>query len=187
MDDTFTTAGIACSTNSFEAELSSELLAPANLHELKRKYSALLLQLDRLRAGLLSCDVNRPVSSDGWNIKEILGHLIDSDRAIWWPRIESLLVQENPVFGDVDQQALIRRAGWASLPLEDILSQLMRVRWSYAVKLNELNEEDFLRTGQHSAFGELTLMRILQIMVAHDAHYLGKVRNCVEQTQLMAR
>ncbi|HWF44525.1 MAG TPA: DinB family protein [Candidatus Kapabacteria bacterium] len=176
----------------FGADLHAENL-PATLEdvpELKRKYSSLLIQLDRLRSGLLSADLHyRNTDSvapeDGaqaWSILEILGHLIDADRDIWWPRIKSIQQNDRPYLPDIDQQALIRKHNWQALPLDDVLGQLMRIRWNHAMNLNNIPIESFERTGEHATLGEINILRILELLVAHDAHYLEKIESLIDET-----
>jgi hypothetical protein len=161
-------------------------LIPASLDQLdslRRQYGSLLIQLDRLRPLFSSADVQYRPSDQDWSIKEMLGHLIDFDRDIWWPRISALLDSENPYFTDVDQNELVVRHHWQALPLEDILAQLMRVRWDYAMKLNAIADAKFERSGAHPVLGKMPLLRILQLLVAHDAHYIEKIRGLVEETR----
>jgi hypothetical protein len=172
-----------------------------DLDELKRQYASLIIQLDRLRPSLVSADA-KYIFSEGssmsdhsrtsdhtrmsdhshWSMKEILGHLIDTDREIWWPRIEAAIAEENPSFVTLDQKEIVKRNRWQSLPLDEILAQLMRVRWNYAMRLNTMAPECFERTGEHLALGKLSVLQIIQILVSHDAHYLDQVRELIEET-----
>jgi hypothetical protein len=159
-----------------------------DLTELKRKYSGLLIQLDGLRPDLTSADIYHRPSPEEWSILEILGHLIDTDREIWWPRIMTLLDNEGalsetrPYFINIDQDELIHRNGWQSLPLEDVLAQLMRIRWDYAMKMNGILDASFECTGIHATLGEISILRILQLLIAHDTYYLAKIRTLIEET-----
>jgi hypothetical protein len=174
-----------------------------DLDELKREYASLIIQIDRLRPSLLTADVlyrpadalslsDHPTPMSGhparisdhprWSIKEILGHIIDSDREIWWPRIDAMISQNCPHFVTLDQKEIVRRNRWHALPLDDIIAQLMRVRWNYAMRLNTMAPECFQRTGLHLALGPLSLLQIIQLLVAHDARYLDKVRALIDET-----
>lgn len=154
-------------------------LGPASLNdldELKRRYAAFIIQIDRLRPALYRADSRGASRWGTWSLRETLGHLIDTDRDIWWPRIEAARLEENPYFEDINQSELLRAHHWKSQPLEDILSQLVRSRWDYGMKLNSFSASAFERTGEHAILGELSILRILQIMVAHDEYYLTKIR-----------
>ena len=153
------------------------------MHELRQRYSSLLIHMDRLRPLLTSVDVlYRPEQDDEWSIKEILGHIIDTDREVWWPRIQAILESDGPRFIDIDQHELVRKHGWQSIPLEDIFAQLMRVRWSYAMQLAQIPDAAFSRTGEHPSLGTITPYQILNILIAHDAHYVTKIQSLIETT-----
>jgi len=175
----------------FIAEIGESIppISTSDLDELRREYAVLIIQLDRLRPSLITADVLHRADDASWSIKEILGHIIDADREIWWPRIEAAIAvddrssaQDSPNFVTLDQKEIVRRNRWQSLPLDDILAQLMRIRWNYAMRLNTMAPESFERTGEHLALGELSVLKIIQILVAHDAHYLDKIRELIEET-----
>ena len=160
-----------------------ETLGPVSLEDiehLKRRYASLIIQLDRLRPALAAANVTARAKDGSWSIKEMIGHLIDADRDIWWPRIEALLRDEarspkRPHFADIDHHMLVREHGWQSQPLEDILAQFVRARWHYAMNLNAISPSEFERCGEHAVLGEICILRMVQILVAHDAHYLAKI------------
>jgi hypothetical protein len=144
----------------------SETPAPVSLGELedlKRSYASLIIQLDRLRPKLAAADA-LALGTEGGSVKEILGHLIDTDREIWWPRITAILERKN----------------WRALPIEDIFAQFMRTRWDFAMKLQEISVSDFEKTGEHPTLGEVSILRILQVLVANDANDLENIRSIVD-------
>jgi hypothetical protein len=176
--------------------------SPEEISELRQRYSSLLIQMDRLRPMLASVDVlYRPETPGEWSIKEILGHIIDTDRDIWWPRINAILESETdersseadeqssalPVFSNIDQDDLIRKHRWQSIPLDDIFAQLMRIRWNYAMQLGQIPLAAFTRRGHHPTLGELTPLDILNILIAHDAHYVAQIESLIEQTNEATR
>lgn len=174
----------APSDDDFQTEFG-EVLGPVSANDLttlKLGYTALILHLDRLRPQLGSSRAISRGPNGSWSVKEILGHILDADTEIWWPRIEAILRQFRPQFTVVDEQELMRRKDWQSLALEDIFAQLVRTRWRYGLALNAIATEDFERTGEHPVLGVISILRILQILVAHDAHYLDLIRSMVEDT-----
>ncbi len=140
------------------------------LESLKRSYASLIIQLDRLRPKLAAADALSLRGEGGGSVKEILGTLIDTDREVWWPRITAILERKN----------------WCSLPMEDVFAQLMRTRWEFAMKLQEIAAQDFEKTGEHPALGEVSILRILQFLVANDARYLENIHAMVDGKPDMA-
>ena len=164
------------------AEFVEELgpVSLADIEKLKRCYASLIIQINRLRPALASADVLARPENGGWSIKEMLGYFVDTDREVWWPRIEAILRDEYPSFADIDPLELARAHDWQSQPLDEILSQLVRSRWDYAMKLNDISPAEFERSGEHAVLGNISILRILQILVAHDDHYLHKIRARIE-------
>ncbi len=150
----------------FQTDFSEKLAQVSidELEDLKRSYASLIIQLDRLRPKLAAADALALSAEGGWSVKEILGHLIDTDREVWWPRITAILERKN----------------WCSLPIEDIFAQLMRTRWEFAMKLQQIAAPDFEKTGDHPELGEVSILRILQFLVANDAHYLENIHTLVD-------
>lgn len=150
----------------FQTDASEKLpqVSLDELEELKRSYASLIIQLDRLRPKLAAADALSLSAEGGWSVKEILGHIIDTDREVWWPRITAILERKN----------------WCSLPMEDIFAQLMRTRWEFAMKLQEIAAQDFEKTGDYPSLGEVSILRILQFLVANDARYLDNIRSLVD-------
>jgi hypothetical protein len=140
------------------------------VEELKRAYASLIIQLDRLRPKLAAADALALRAESGCSVKEILGKLIDTDREIWWPRIT----------------AILERKKWHLLPMEDVFAQVMRTRWEFAMKLQEIAASDFEKTGEHPTLGEVSILRILQILVANDARYIENINSMIEGRSEMA-
>jgi hypothetical protein len=156
----------------FQQEFSDKL-TPVSLDEvesLKRAYASLIIQLDHLRPKLAAADALALSAEGGWSVKEILGHLIDMDREVWWSRITAILERKN----------------WCSLPIEDVFAQLMRTRWEFAMKLQEIAAQDFEKIGEHPALGEVSIFKILQFLVANDARYLENIRSIVNEKSDMS-
>lgn len=150
-------------------------LTDRELADLRRKYSGSLIAFDRLRDRLNDPLALLRTDEGGWSIREILGHMVDTDREIWWPRIETMLRYDEPFLESVDQGKLIDEQGWNDQSVEHILAQFMQFRWSAALQMNGLTDQDIRRKGRHYELGEMTVANVLQILVAHDAHFLAKL------------
>ena len=149
-----------------------------DIKELKRRYFGLLIRLNILHGNLLRED---RIFDENHTATEALGFIIDADQSIWWPRIHAILKQEHPIFEDVDRLRLAKAHDWENLPTMEVLSQLMRTRWTYAAELNKLTEEDFAKSGTHFLLGEITIRDIISILVQHDAHYIHKIKCMSEE------
>ncbi len=74
----------------------------------------------------------------------------------------------------------------AFMPMEDVFAQVMRTRWEFAMKLQEIAASDFEKTGEHPTLGEVSILRILQILVANDARYIENINSMIEGRAEMA-
>jgi hypothetical protein len=167
-----TACGVSIPSFTTSTDITAEELA-----ELKRKYSGLLIVFDRFRDHLIASDSMLHPSTTEWSIREILGHMVDTDRNIWWPRIDRILAEDRPYLSSVDQLGLIDEHNWNDQPVERILAQFMQFRWNSAIKARDLTLEDVSRTGEHYEFGPISVSNILELLVAHDAHFLSKLRH----------
>jgi hypothetical protein len=151
--------------------------------DLKRRFSGLVIQVDRLRARLLGIDTRYKPSLEKWSINEHLGHLIDVDRDIWGPRIHTMIQIRNAYFENIDQDQLVKDHRWQDASLAELTAQLMRARWNNAILINALPEEAFVATAKHFDRGVITLQNIIEIMVDHDAHHLERIRELIQESE----
>jgi len=152
----------------------------AEIAELKKKYSSLVIQLDRLRSSLIASPTTQRRNGK-WSLREILGHLIDVDREIWGPRIETMLQEDHPHFESISQDELVIKNRWNDFPIEEIIAQLMRVRWNLAVFINNLPDVSLARTCHHYSAGDITIADILQILVDHDSHHIQQIKDILQR------
>ncbi len=168
--------------------IKNSLLAPSTdvkeVEELIKRYSSLVIKVDRLRASILTHDTTARMG--GWSINEMLGHLIDSDAFIWGPRINRIIREENPTFEGIDEDALIHEHRWQEAPVGEIIAKLMRVRWNTAVMLSTLPPEYFDRVGVHPSLGEVNVRSIVRMLVDHDTHHIAEIAKLLDLTHVEA-
>jgi hypothetical protein len=119
---------------------------------------------------------------DTWSPYVVMGHLIHGERADWIPRAEIILAQgDNRTFAPFDRNAQFEESK------DKVLAQLL-VEFEHLRKVNlktlagyNLTDVMLDLTGEHPAFGRVTLRQLLATWVAHD---LGHIAQCV---RVMAR
>jgi hypothetical protein len=119
---------------------------------------------------------------DTWSPYVVMGHLIHGERADWIPRARIIMAQgTNRTFEKFDRLAQFNESVGKNLP--DLLDEFeaLRVKSLNTLAEWELTEEHLSLTGQHPAFGTVTLRQLLATWVAHD---LGHISQCV---RVMAR
>lgn len=150
--------------------------------EWKRRFSSLVIQIDRLRSELTGRAILDIAPIDGkWSLKQTLGHLIDVDKDIWGPRIEHLLESVvEPVWESIDQDALVQAHKWEEKSTDELCAELIRVRWNLAALINRLTPEELTRTGRHYSKGSLSIPQIVRLVAEHDDHHLFRVRQALD-------
>ena len=110
-----------------------------------------------------------------WTIRELLGHMIDSERvfgfrALWFARG---VASELPGM-DQDEFAAVSKAG--EVPVADLLAELGHVRASHIAMLKGLDAEAWMRRGVASGC-EFTVRALATIMAGHELHHQQVLRD----------
>jgi|ERR1051326_94880 uncharacterized damage-inducible protein DinB len=122
----------------------------------------------------------RPVT-EKWSARENLAHLARYHQ-VFLERIDRILAEPNPVFGRYRAEEDPQWSNWSDMPASDVLAELASLRAKLIVKLRSLSEEDFLRTGAHPKFGEMTLALWLEFFLVHEGHHLLTVLQLVRSS-----
>ena len=106
----------------------------------------------------------------------MLGHLVHGERADWIPRARIILAQgEDRRFTPFDRFAQFRESEGKSLGA--LLDEFARLRADGLATLAAWNLTDaqLALTGEHPAFGTVTLRQLLATWVAHDLGHIAQV------------
>ena len=112
---------------------------------------------------------------DTWSPYVIVGHLAHAERADWIPRARIILAQETDRrFTPFDRFAQFRESEGKSLT--DLLDEFTRLRAESLTTLAgwHLTDTHLELTGEHPAFGAVTLRQLLATWVAHDLGHIGQ-------------
>ncbi|ANE48158.1 hypothetical protein SY83_19780 [Paenibacillus swuensis] len=127
-----------------------------------------------LIAGLNEEQGNYRYAENKWSIKELLGHMGDTERILsyrllWIARNGSA---ELPGF---DEDAFVAASSFAEIPLAQLASNLAVVRQSTFTLLDTISEEAFIRLG--IANGSQTSARALAYIIAgHEKHHMNIIQ-----------
>lgn len=112
---------------------------------------------------------------DTWSPYVIIGHLAHAERADWIPRARIILTRgADRRFTPFDRFAQFRESEGKSLI--DLLAEFTRLRAESLATLAEwrLTDAHLELTGEHPAFGAVTLRQLLATWVAHDLGHIGQ-------------
>jgi len=120
--------------------------------------------------------------ADTWSPFDVVGHLIDGELTDWMVRLHVILKQgQDRRFEPFDRfRHISRNKGRA---LSDLLAEFRQLRETNLGELRalDLGADRLQLTGEHPAFGTVTLEQLLATWVAHDLGHLAQI------TRVMAK
>ncbi len=112
---------------------------------------------------------------DTWSPYGILGHVIHGERTDWIPRAQIILAQGvQRRFAPYDRFAQLHESAGKSL--HNLLDEFTQLRDDNVRTLRSwsLTRHELLLTGEHPAFGVVTLEQLLSTWVAHDLGHIAQ-------------
>ena len=131
--------------------------------------------LRALLSGLPETWLDGRDTPDGWQPRDVVGHLISAELDDWIPRAE-LIVNHGTArpFPPFDRFAMLERD--RDVPLDNLVERFADLR---AVSLGQLNDlvadEDLDRVGHHPSLGDVTLRQLLATWAVHDLDHTAQV------------
>jgi hypothetical protein len=113
---------------------------------------------------------------DTWSPYVVVGHLIHGERTDWIPRAEIILAQgANRRFAPYDRFAQYTESQGKSL--RQLLDEFAALRAANMRTLVgwTLTDDQLALTGEHPAFGSVTLRQLLAAWVTHDLGHIVQV------------
>lgn len=112
----------------------------------------------------------RPISGK-WSTRQVICHLADFE-PIYADRMKRVIAERHPTFFGGDPDTFAAGLAYEQRSVSDELAVISAVRRHMSTILRELRSEDFLRTGNHSEAGTVTLEALLQGIASHVPHHL---------------
>jgi hypothetical protein len=132
--------------------------------------------LTALLAGVPGAWTEAPDAPDGWNPRDVVGHLISSEIDDWIPRAERILEDgTSKAFDPFDRFVHVERD--ADVPLDRLVERFAELRTRTLARLDELVTEpaDLDRRGLHPSLGEVTLRELLATWAVHDLDHVSQI------------
>jgi hypothetical protein len=118
-----------------------------------------------------------------FSLRENVLHLRDIDIEGYERRIARILTETSPVLEDVNGGQLARERNYNAQPLEPALVELSLSRATSVESLKQCGDVDLERTAEMQGSGIVTLRRLLEMWMRHDAEHLAdmeELRRAVE-------
>ena len=109
-----------------------------------------------------------------WSPEQVMAH-VRAANDILEPRMYQILVRDaTPLIG-FDESRWQQVAGYASLPVTDLLHTMMLKRKELIHALRGLAPEDWERTGTHEVRGPMTVLDIARQIADHEDEHLAQI------------
>ena len=114
--------------------------------------------------------------ADGkWSIREVVGHLIDSERVFGY-RVLCIARGEQRNLPGFDEKEYMLSAPYNRIDLEDLLSELRLVRLSNIALFRNLDEEAWMRVGTAND-NQVSVRALAFIMAGHLRHHMEVLKD----------
>jgi hypothetical protein len=140
--------------------------------------AALEGQLDETLALLRSISESEAgfrYAPDKWSIKELLGHVIDTERIFAYRALRFARNDKTPLPG-YEQDDYIRNASFDDCRLADLASEFENVRRSNIFFFKHLNYEAWTRRGLAND-SEVSVRALAYIIAGHELHHCEILRS----------
>ena len=138
---------------------------------LKATIAALTAEIDALSAEALAWHP----SPGEWCVKEVLGHLIETERRGFAGRIRIILAGQEPQLERWDQNAVAAARRDCVGDARALLGELAAMRQDSARLIEGLSAADLARGGHHPTVGYLTVNDLLNEWVHHDRNHVKQI------------
>jgi hypothetical protein len=112
---------------------------------------------------------------DKWSVKEVLGHLIDSERIMSYRALSFARNEQTPLPG-YEQDDYVRYANFGSRDIADLAEEFAIVRQATIQLFRPLNETEWLRHGKANE-NEVSVRALAYIIAGHELHHMGILRS----------
>ncbi len=110
-----------------------------------------------------------------WSIKEVLGHLIDSERIFTYRALRFARNDQTPLPG-FDQDPYVAAANFDSRPWDDLIAEYEHVRRSTILFFRALTPEQLLQSGTANQ-SAITVRALGYVIAGHELHHLAILRD----------
>jgi hypothetical protein len=114
-------------------------------------------------------------ASGKWSLKEVLAHIIDTERIMSYRLLRIARGDKTPLAG-FDQDEYIKGASFDSIPIVQLIEEYTNVRRATLSLLKGLSEEAWSRRGTANN-NELSARALAYIIAGHELHHLNVIQD----------
>ena len=112
---------------------------------------------------------------DKWSVKQLLGHLIDSERIFSYRALCFARNDQTPLPG-YEQNDYVREGDFDSRNLADMAEEFATVRRATIQLFRPLNETEWLRRGKANE-NDVSVRALAYIIAGHELHHMEVLRS----------
>jgi uncharacterized damage-inducible protein DinB len=129
------------------------------------------LQMIQLFAARGERDGNFRYAPDKWTVKEVLGHISDTERIFAYRALRIARGDQTPLSG-FEQDDYVRAGGFGDRLLADLAEEFAQMRGATVALFRSLSEEAWSRRGTANK-NEVTVRALAFIIAGHELHHRG--------------
>ncbi len=122
--------------------------------------------------------LRRKPAPEKWSAMEVACHLRDVER-LWADRIVKAAFSDGATFYMLDVDALAAKNAYNTQDLGATIKEFARLREDNLRLLRALPAKEWKRAGMHPKRGEITIERVVEIMIGHDQGHFGQIASAV--------
>lgn len=135
-------------------------------------------KLGELTRKLDDAVLRRKPAPEKWSAMEVACHLRDVER-LWADRMVKAAFSERPALYMLDVDSLALKNSYNTQDLSAAIREFVRLREDNLRLLRALPASQWKRVGIHPKRGEISIERIVEIMVGHDQGHFGQITAAV--------
>lgn len=125
--------------------------------------------------GLSESQAAHRYAADKWSIKEVIGHIIDSER-IFAYRVLRFARNDSQALPGFEQDDFMKHSNFDSRQMSDLAEELELVRRANILMLKSFDEEAWNRRGTASN-AEVSVRALAYIIAGHELHHINVVKS----------
>jgi hypothetical protein len=134
-------------------------------------------QMDEIRSTLGALSEAQAMFRPGpaeWSIKEVLGHINDSERIFFYRTLCVSRNEQQPLPG-FDQDEYVQAANFDEFSLAELIEEFILLRQANLISIRHLTSEMSLRRGTASGH-PITTRALVHILAGHVYHHLESLQ-----------
>jgi exoribonuclease II len=131
-------------------------------------------KLEAAIAALNEKQLTTPFLAGEWSVVQNVHHMADSHMNSFI-RLKMILTEDNPTIKPYNQDAWVNMVDEVSLDMENSLSILRGLHRRWVMVFENLNSDDWQRTGYHPEIGTVSVDDMLETYAAHCRDHLAQI------------